>query len=311
MIEHESSGQRVILAEVKAAFELYLRVEQGRSVHTVRGYLGDLSVLEDSLGASGVDTLSEVDLSHLRAFLAAQSHAGLARSSISRRAASVKTFFGWAQRAGWIEVDPAARLKAPGRDQHLPDVLAVDQASSLMDLAAVASDDDDPVHVRNRAMVELLYATGMRVGELCGLDVDDVDVSGRQARVLGKGGKERMVVFGCPAARALETYGAQARPRLQQDPSGAALFLGRRGRRVDQRQVRSVVHDLLAHLPDVPDLGPHGLRHSAATHLLDGGADIRTVQEVLGHASLATTQIYTHVSTARLRSAYQQAHPRA
>lgn len=307
----DGSGATAIPAEVKAAFEVHLRVEQGRSVHTVRGYLGDLASVDDFLGASGIDALAQVDLSHLRAFLAAQSHAGLARSSISRRAASVKTFFGWAQRAGWIELDPAARLKAPGRDQHLPDVLAVDQASSLMDLAAVASDDDDPVHVRNRAMVELLYATGMRVGELCGLDVDDVDVSGRQARVLGKGGKERMVVFGRPAGRALETYGAEARPRLTQAFSGAALFLGRRGRRVDQRQVRTVVHDLLAHLPDAPDMGPHGLRHSTATHLLDGGADIRTVQEVLGHASLATTQIYTHVSTARLRSAYQQAHPRA
>ncbi len=305
------SGLVAIPAEVKAAFEVYLRVERGRSVHTVRGYLGDLAALDDTLGDSGVTALAEIDLSHLRAFLAAQSHAGLARSSISRRAASVKTFFGWAQRTGWIDVDPSARLKAPGRDQHLPDVLAVDQAASLMDLAAVASDDDDPVRIRNRAMVELLYATGMRVGELCGLDVDDVEVPDLQARVLGKGGKERMVVFGDPAGRVLETYVREARPRLRQELSGAALFLGRRGRRVDQRQVRAVVHDLLAHLPDAPDLGPHGLRHSAATHLLDGGADIRTVQEVLGHASLATTQIYTHVSTARLRSAYQQAHPRA
>jgi len=193
----------------------------------------------------------------------------------------------------------------------LPQVLAADQASALMDLAAVASDDADPVSVRNRAMVEMLYATGMRVGELCGLDIDDVDMVARHARVLGKGDKQRMVVFGTPAALALTAYLESGRALLAHASSGPGLFLGRRGRRVDQRQVRSVVHELLAHLPDAPTLGPHGLRHSAATHLLDGGADIRTVQEVLGHASLATTQIYTHVSTSRLKSAYRQAHPRA
>ncbi len=307
----EASHPVVMGNEAVAEFELYLRVEQGRSTHTIRGYLGDLTALDESLAASGLRELPEVELAHLRAFLAAQSHAGLARSSISRRAAAVKAFFGWAQRAGWIDVDPSVRLKAPGKNRHLPDVLAAGQAKALMDLAAVASDDNDPIRVRNRAMVELLYATGMRVGELCGLDVDHVDFAEMQARVLGKGGKERMVVFGRPASRALESYFSAARPALINDISGAALFLGRRGRRVDQRQVRAVVHDLLAYLPDAPDLGPHGLRHSAATHLLDGGADIRTVQEVLGHASLATTQIYTHVSTARLRSAYRQAHPRA
>lgn len=307
----EASRCVVIDEETVTAFESYLKVERGRSVHTIRGYLGDLAALDDSLAASGVVGLSKVELAHLRAFLAAQSRAGLARSSISRRAASVKTFFGWAQRTGRIDLDPSARLKAPGKNRHLPSVLAADQATALMDLAAVASDDNDPIGVRNAAMVELLYATGMRVGELCGLDVDDVDSAQMQARVLGKGGKERMVVFGQPARRALETYCITARPVLAQEGSGPALLLGRRGRRVDQRQVRAVVHDLLSHLPDAPHLGPHGLRHSAATHLLDGGADIRTVQEVLGHASLATTQIYTHVSTARLRSAYQQAHPRA
>ncbi len=307
----EASHSAVFDGETTAAFESYLRVERARSVHTIRGYLSDLAALDDSLATSGVVALPAVELTHLRAFLAAQSRAGLARSSISRRAAAVKTFFGWAQQTGRIDLDPSARLKAPGKNRHLPYVLAADQAIALMDLAAVASDDNDPIGVRNAAMVELLYATGMRVGELCGLDVDDIDPSQMQARVLGKGGKERMVVFGQPACRALEAYCTAARPALSQDGSGSALFLGRRGRRVDQRQVRAVVHDLLSHLPDTPDLGPHGLRHSAATHLLDGGADIRTVQEVLGHASLATTQIYTHVSTARLRSAYQQAHPRA
>ncbi|MGB3828372.1 MAG: tyrosine recombinase XerC [Ornithinimicrobium sp.] len=306
-----TAGPGIIGDEVRSAFERYLRVERGRSAHTVRGYLGDLAALERNLTASGVTQLPAVQLDHLRSFLAAQSKTGLARSTIARRAASVKTFLRWAHSSGYIDLDPSARLKAPGKDGHLPAVLQMGQAAALMDLVGVASDDNDPIRIRDRAMVELLYATGMRVGELCGLDVDDVDTPGLQARVLGKGGKERMVVFGAPAGRAMDSYQSLARPALVNATSGPAVFLGRRGRRVDQRQVRSVVHELLAHLPDTPDLGPHGLRHSAATHLLDGGADIRTVQEILGHASLATTQIYTHVSTARLRSAYEQAHPRA
>lgn len=301
----------MITSAILADFERYLRVEQDRSEHTIRGYRSDLGALDSVLLEHGVVDLRRVRLDHLRAFLAGQSRAGLARSSISRRAASVKTFFRWATTHDLVEVDPSLRLSAPSKNRHLPHVLAADQASALMDLAAVASDDADPVSIRNRAMVELLYATGMRVGELSGLDVDDLDVSARHARVLGKGDRQRMVVFGTPAATAVTAYLDGGRSLLAHGSSGPALFLGRRGRRVDQRQVRSVVHELLGHIPDAPSLGPHGLRHSAATHLLDGGADIRTVQEVLGHSSLATTQIYTHVSTGRLRSAYRQAHPRA
>ena len=180
---------------------------------------------------------------------------------------------------------------------------------ALADL--LSGDDADPVAVRDRAVLELLYASGMRVGELTGLDVDDVDLESSTARVLGKGDKERIVPFGRPAEEALRVWLGTARPQLATAQSGPALFLGRRGRRLDQRQVRSSLGRLLEHLPDTPDLGPHGLRHSAATHLLEGGADLRTVQELLGHSSLATTQIYTHVSVERLRAAYQQAHPRA
>jgi integrase/recombinase XerC len=301
----------VIGQQTLSAFETHLVVERGRSVHTVRAYLGDLRSLETALQGLGLDDLTEVRLGDLRAWLGAQAEQGVARSTVSRRAAAAKTFFQWAERRGLVAQDPALRLTAPGKDRHLPGVLAQPQATALMDLAALAGDDDDPVHLRDRAMVELLYASGIRVGELTGLDIDDVDRTQRSARVLGKGGKQRVVPFGIPAARALEVYLARGRPHLVHADSGPALFLGRRGRRVDQRQVRSVVHTLLSHLPDAPDLGPHGLRHSAATHLLDGGADIRTVQEVLGHASLATTQIYTHVSTERLRNAYRQAHPRA
>ncbi|MGB3184323.1 MAG: tyrosine recombinase XerC [Ornithinimicrobium sp.] len=303
--------QPALTSDVLDLFARHLRVERARSEHTTRGYLSDLRALDASLTHEGVSSLADIELRHLRSFLAAQAGAGMARSSISRRAASIKTFFGWAHEQGYLQHNPATRLTAPSPTKHLPGVLAAGQATALMDLAAVASDDDDPLHIRNRAMVEFLYATGVRVGELCGLNVDDIDLGARHARVLGKGKKERMVVFGAPAADAAAAYLASARPRLATADSGPATFLGRRGRRVDQRQVRAVVHDLLSHLKDAPDLGPHGLRHSAATHLLDGGADIRTVQEILGHASLATTQLYTHVSTRRLRAAYSQAHPRA
>jgi integrase/recombinase XerC len=165
--------------------------------------------------------------------------------------------------------------------------------------------------LRDVAILEMLYATGVRVGELTGLDVDDVDTERRIVRVLGKGRKERSVPYGVPAGRAVDEWLRLGRPRLAVSGSGAALFLGSRGRRIDQRAVRTLVHARLADVDGAPDLGPHGLRHTAATHLLEGGADLRAVQEILGHASLATTQLYTHVSTDRLRRAYSQAHPRA
>jgi integrase/recombinase XerC len=186
----------------------------------------------------------------------------------------------------------------------------VDEVRALLD-AAAARADDAPVGCRDVAILELLYATGIRVGELCGLDVDDLDRERRVVRVFGKGRKERTVPFGRPAERALDRWLGSGRPALAAPGSGAALFLGARGRRIDQRAVRTMVHARLTDVPGAPDLGPHGLRHTAATHLLEGGADLRTVQELLGHASLATTQIYTHVSTDRLRQAYRQAHPRA
>ena len=190
-------------------------------------------------------------------------------------------------------------------------MLAQSEATALLDIAELAADDGDPVHLRDRAALELLYATGVRVGELVALDVDDVDFERRTIRVLGKGAKERVVPFGVPAARALQAWLTQGRPALAATSSGAALLLGRRGGRVDQRQVRAAVHALMSHVGGAGDLGPHGLRHSAATHLLEGGADLRSVQELLGHATLHTTQLYTHVSVERLKATYEQAHPRA
>ena len=305
------SGAGPCRTPVVEAFAQHLRIEKGRSEHTVRAYLGDLRALDAFLGAQGLERLDEVRLAHLRAWLGSLGSGGAARSSVSRRAATARTFFAWAHRSGRIGADPAVRLVAPGRDASLPGVLRTQQAEQLMSLAAVAADDGDPVHLRDRAALELLYASGMRVGELTGLDVDDLDLAGGTARVLGKGAKERIVPFGAPAADAVGQWLRTGRPRLATPGSGPALFLGRRGRRVDQRQVRAALHDLMVHLPDTASMGPHGLRHSAATHLLEGGADLRAVQEILGHSSLATTQIYTHVSIDRLRAAYEQAHPRA
>jgi integrase/recombinase XerC len=210
-----------------------------------------------------------------------------------------------------IETDPALRLRAPKAEKSLPGVLQSQQLVRLLNTLAEAAADGSPVPVRNRAMVELLYATGLRVGELAALDVDDLNPDRRTLRVVGKGNKERTVPFGVPAAVAVDDWLRRARPLLATSQSGPALFLGARGHRVDQRQVRTVVNALFEALGDTSATGPHALRHSAATHLLDGGADLRAVQEILGHSSLATTQIYTHVSVERLRSSYQQAHPRA
>ncbi len=293
-------------------FERYLRSERGRSEHTTRAYLGDvrslLAFLETECGVTGLD---EVSLRDLRSWLAHLADSGAARATIARRSAAARTFLGWAARTGRIPTDPSVRLVAPKRQQHLPGVLKQQEASALLDVAAVAADDDDPIHLRDRAALELLYASGIRVGELSALDIDDIDLAAGVVRVMGKGSKERTVPFGGPARDALQAWLARGRPLVATAQSGPAVFLGRRGRRVDPRQVRTAVHRLLEHVPDAPDLGPHGLRHSAATHLLEGGADLRLVQEMLGHASLATTQIYTHVSVDRLKQSYRQAHPRA
>jgi integrase/recombinase XerC len=190
-------------------------------------------------------------------------------------------------------------------------VLGEDQARRLLVAAVEGAAADDPVALRDAAVLEVLYATGIRVGELVGLDVDDLDAERMTLRVLGKGGKERTVPLGVPAQQSLHRWLRRGRPSLLAPVSASAMFLGVRGGRLDQRAVRTLVHDRVAAVEGAPDLAPHGLRHTAATHLLEGGADLRSVQELLGHATLATTQIYTHVSVDRLKRAYDQAHPRA
>ena len=193
----------------------------------------------------------------------------------------------------------------------LPAVLRQDQALDAMSAAKSGAAEGDPLALRDLLIVELLYATGIRVSELCGLDIDDVDSGRRVLRVVGKGDKQRTVPFGEPAELALTRWLTDGRQALAITTSGPALLLGARGGRLDQRQARTVVHQTIAAVHGAPDIGPHGLRHSAATHLLEGGADLRVVQELLGHSTLATTQLYTHVSVARLRAVHDQAHPRA
>src|SRR6202000_3009842 len=236
---------------------------------------------------------------------------GAARTTLARRTSSVKTFTAWAARRGLLSADPAARLQVPKAHRTLPSVLRQDQALDAMAAAKSGAEQGDPLALRDRLIVEMLYATGIRVSELCGLDIDHVDTRFRTVRVLGKGDKQRTAPFGVPAAEALDAWWRDGRPALLTAASGPALLLGARGRRLDVRQARTVVHQTIAAVDGAPDMGPHGLRHSAATHLLEGGADLRVVQELLGHSSLATTQLYTHVAVSRLRAVHDQAHPRA
>jgi len=295
-----------------AAFTRHLQVERSLSTHTIRAYLGDLESLITHLEAIGVADIADLELVHLRSWLANQQVKGGARTTLSRRAVSVRLFTKWAVKNKFLEKDVAATLATPKGHRTLPEVLEIADAKIAMDsLATRAAEEETPISSRDVAMVELLYATGARVAELCGLDLGDIDYDRQTIRVLGKGNKERTIPLGNPAMRALNLYLKDAREILKNTQSANAVFLGVRGKRIDQRTVRTVVYNALQSIEGIERMGPHALRHSAATHLLEGGADLRTVQEILGHASLATTQIYTHVSTERLQKAFKQAHPRA
>lgn len=299
------------LAVAVDGFAAYLRAERDRSEHTVRAYIGDVSSLLELLARRGDTDLHRLDVATLRSWLAGQRTLGRSRSTLARRSSAARVFTAWAHRQGLLDTDPGAKLVTPKGRRTLPDVLRPAEATELLDAVADDAGSADPLVLRDRAVLELLYATAIRVSELVGLDIDDVDEERRVLRVLGKGRKERSVPYGAPAESAVRDWLEYGRPHLLRPGAGAALFLGARGGRLGVRAVREIVHRRLQAVPQAPDLGPHGLRHSAATHLLEGGADLRAVQELLGHASLATTQIYTHVSVDRLRKAYRQAHPRA
>ena len=325
------------LREPLVAFERHLAAGRGLSPHTVRAYVGDIRSLLEHSHTCGLEGVAELDISVIRAWLATAHAAGHSRATIARRAAAARAFTAFVHERGLLDRDPGPLLGTAKAGRRLPQVLAVDQMRTVLearhrpawdgaeDLTGSHASSDSPAAqreseaaplaaalvLRDTAVMELLYATGIRVSELCGLDLDDIDAARRSIRVLGKGSKERVVPVGIPAARAVDRWRTEGRGLLAIDASGPALFVGARGGRLDQRIARRVVHARIAAAGSVPDTGPHGLRHTAATHLLEGGADLRSVQEILGHASLGTTQIYTHVSIERLVSAYQQAHPRA
>ncbi len=298
------------LARLLADFVRHLTARRGLSQHTVRAYRSDVGQLFAHLVRCGIEDIGEVDLSVVRSWLATQYAAGHSRSTIARRSAAARAVTAFAHERGLLAADPGPMLGSPKTRRELPEVLAVEQMKTVL-RSQPAGQARTPMALRDTAIMELLYATGIRVSELCGLDVDDIDRSRRTIRVLGKGAKERTVPVGIPALHAVDQWLASGRPEIAVASSGPALFLGARGARIDPRTARRVVHARIAAAGSVPDTGPHGLRHTMATHLLEGGADLRSVQEMLGHASVATTQIYTHVSIERLLSAYRQAHPRA
>ncbi|ANP73007.1 tyrosine recombinase XerC [Cryobacterium arcticum] len=299
------------------AFARYLTTERGFSANTVRAYGADLAGLATFAEERGATEVHELGLELLRDWLWTGTEAGLARATIARRSASARGFTAWLTREGTLASDPAVRLRSPKPGRTLPRVINRTQMQELLDRLQLAADTGDPAAIRDLAVIELLYASALRVSELVGLDIADVDPSRLTVRVTGKGSKERVVPFGVPAQKALLRYLDTARPALAAAtaPAGTgpttALFLGRHQQRLGVRAVYRTVAALLESMPGTGPAGPHALRHTAATHLLDGGADLRAVQEMLGHASLGTTQIYTHVSAERLQQSYRLAHPRA
>jgi integrase/recombinase XerC len=317
------------MAAALAAFERYLRSERSLSPHTVRAYAGDIRSLLEHARRQGVDAPEGLGLTELRGWLATQHESGAARATLARRGAAARAFTAFAHRRGWLVADLGPQLGTLKTRRALPHVLRQDEmatvlaglnkagcqaeAASLSAAAAAAAAlrTEAAVALRDAAVLELLYATGIRVSELCGLDAGQLDHGRRTARVTGKGDKERTVPVGVPALRAVTRWLDAGRPALATAASGPALFLGVRGGRLDPRTARRIVHERLREAGATRDTGPHGIRHSTATHLLEGGADLRSVQEILGHSSPATTQIYTHVSIERLKSSYRQAHPRA
>lgn len=298
-------------------FARFLDAERGFSVNTVRAYCADLSGLATFAEERGVSTVEGLSLELLRDWLWQGTEAGLARATIARRSASARGFTAWLTREAVLPSDPAVRLRSPKPGRALPRVINRSQMQALLDRLEAAADTDHPGAVRDLAIIELLYASGLRVSELVGLDTGDVDLDRLTVRVTGKGDKQRVVPFGVPAQRALLRYLRTARPALAAAPAPSqtaapnALFLGAHRQRLGVRAVYRTVAALLESLPGGGPAGPHALRHTAATHLLDGGADLRAVQEMLGHASLGSTQIYTHVSAERLQQSYRLAHPRA
>lgn len=290
----------------------HLRHDRNLSENSIRAYLADLESMLNHINQLGITEFAQLELNHLRSWLANLQSRGAARASITRRVVSIRAFTYWGAKHGWLPRDIGRDLVAPKPERILPEILDITSASQVVEaLHQRAIEEPTPGNIRDLAIVEVLYASGIRVSELTGLELSSIDYERSTLRVIGKGNKERVVPIGGPAMRAIDRWIKDARPKFLSNQSESALFIGARGKRIDQRVVRDIVYEATESLGDRERLGPHALRHSAATHLLEGGADLRTVQEILGHSSLATTQIYTHVTEERLKQAYQQAHPRA
>ena len=299
-------------SELAKAYRSHLIAERNLSENSIRAYLADLESLLLHINKLGVSEFAQLELNHIRSWLANLSSKGAARSSITRRVVSIRAFTYWGARSGWLARDIGKDLIAPKPERSLPDVLDIESAAlTIKALEVRAQEEESASSLRDLALVEVLYGSGIRISELVGLDLGDIDRQRSTIKVMGKGSKERVVPLGQPALNAVDNWINKGRAELVSEASGSALFIGSRGKRIDQRVARSVVYQAMEAIGSDKKLGPHTLRHSAATHLLEGGADLRTVQEILGHSSLATTQIYTHVSQERIKKAYEQAHPRA
>lgn len=298
--------------QLEETYVAHLLNERNLSDNSIRAYIADLESLLLHVNQLGVTEFSQLTINHIRSWLANLQSRGAARASITRRVVSIRAFTYWGARNGWLSSDIGRDLVAPKPERHLPEVLDIERAAMALDaLHLRANEEPSPISIRDVAIVETLYGSGVRVSELTGLNLDDVDRDRNTLRVIGKGNKERIVPIGIPAMRAIDVWISTGRTQLANEATEKALFLGSRGKRIDQRVVRDVVYQATEAVGTNKRLGPHALRHSAATHLLEGGADLRTVQEILGHSSLSTTQIYTHVSEERIKKAYEQAHPRA
>lgn len=301
--------------DLMEAFLAYMQAQKGASRHTLNAYAGDLNQFFAFLGyeeeTPSLEELAGVDHRAVRRYLAYLQAHGYARRSVARKLAAVRSFFRFLCREERLERNPLRGVATPRLGQRLPRHLPVEEVNALME----RPDPHTPLGRRDRAILEVLYASGLRVSELCGLDLGDVDASNGLVRVRGKGGRERVVPMGSAAIAALGVYLKEARPRLAAAAGGRgepnALFLNRQGQRISPRGVRNIVNRYSGEVRPGRPVSPHAVRHSFATHLLDNGADLRAVQELLGHASISTTQIYTHVTRERLRAVYQKAHPRA
>jgi len=299
------------LLRIAHSYLEHLERSRGLSENSLNAYRKDILQFVAFVDEQRVDTLGEVDAELARSWVWSLAESAMAGSSLRRKVSALKGFTAWLAREGHTEGDIGIRVRAPGASRSLPRVLTRHHMEEIFRSLQNHADTGDPVASRDLAIIEVLYSSALRVSELVGLDLQGVDLDGRTLRVVGKGNKERMVPLGTPAATALGAYLDHARDALLEGGESSVVFLSTRGKPMGQRSVYEVVARLLADIPGVGPLGPHTLRHTAATHLLDGGADLRSVQELLGHASLGTTQIYTHVSNERLTQAYQQAHPRA